>query len=119
MEKELRNKKVLDLHNSGMTERSIATELGIGKSTVNKILNSVLVKDDKVAPKKLVEVKLKGTEERFESFVGYERTNVNEYVHKDSGEVVRIVYIKAKSKDDFGYFVKLGNAEKKNRLVAE
>lgn len=107
MEKDLRDQKILDLHNSGKSNREIADELRIGKSTVNNVLNAVLLKDEKVPPKEVAEVKLDGSEERFTSFVGYERVNVNEYVHKETGEVVRVAYVKAKGKDDFGYFVKL------------
>ena len=113
MEIELRDKKILDLNNSGKSIREIAKEMNIGKTTVSRVLNGVLAKD-LVPSKEVVEVKLKGTEERFESFVGWERTNVNEYANKSTGETIRVVYVKAKSVDQFGYFVKLGNSEKKS-----
>jgi len=108
MEIELRDKKILDLNNSGKSIREIAKELNVGKTTVSRVLNSVLAKD-LVPGKEIVEVKLEGTEERFGSFVGWERTNVNEYSNKTTGETVRVVYVKAKSADEFGYFVKLKN----------
>lgn len=107
MEKELRNKKILDLHNSGESTRNIAKELGIGKTTVSEVIGKAVCKGEDVPPKEVVPVKLKGTEERFTNFSGYVRTNVNEYSHKESGEVIRVAYVKAKSKDEFGYFVKL------------
>jgi hypothetical protein len=109
MEKELRNKKILDLHNYGESIRSIAKELGIGKTTVSEIITKALDKGEDVPPKEVIPVKLKGTEERFTNFSGYVRTDVNEYSNKETGEVVRVVFVKAKSKDEFGYFVKLNN----------
>ena len=107
MEKEFRNQKVMDLYNSGVAERKIAEEMGIGKSTVNRIIQSFIKTGENVPPKEVVPVKLKGTEELFTNFSGFVRTNVNEYAHKESGEVIRVAYVKAKSKDEFGYFVKL------------
>lgn len=107
MEKELRDRKVMDLYNSGVAERKIAEEMGIGKSTVNRIIQSFVKTGEDVPPKEVVPVKLKGDEERFTNFSGYVRTDVNEYSNKETGEVVRVVFVKAKSKDEFGYFVKL------------
>lgn len=110
MEKELRDRKVMDLYNSGVAERKIAEEMGIGKSTVNRIIQSFIkTGNDDIPPKEVVPVKLKGTEERFTNFSGYERLDVNVYSHKETGEIVQIAFVKAKSKDDFGYFVKLNN----------
>ena len=104
--KELRDKKILDLHNSDKSVEFIAKEVGMSKGGIHKILQKSLINGD-IAPKEVVEVKLTGKEEKFTSFVGFERTNVNEYAHKESGEVIRVAYVKAKSKDEFGYFVKL------------
>jgi len=104
--KDLRDKQVLELNNSGESMGSISIKLGISKSTVHKILNSFLEKGD-VPSKVVVDVKLSGKEERFNSFVGFERVNVNEYVHKDSGEVVMVTFVKAVNPGEFGYFVKL------------
>lgn len=112
-EKDLRNKKILDLHNSGNSMGEISKQVGLGKTSIHKILTAMLKVGD--APsKEVVEVKLEGTEERFESFVGWERTNVNEYANKNTGETIRVVYVKAKSADQFGYFVKLSEVEKKS-----
>lgn len=103
-EKELRKVRVIDLHNSGKTAQEIVKVTGLSRSGVYKILDSVLKKGD-IAPRDILfEVKLTGLEERFKSFVGYERTNVNEYVHKDSGEVVRVAFVKGEN-GGFGYFV--------------
>jgi len=109
-EKDLRNKRIVDMHNSGSTIKEIMTATGISKSGIYKILDAV-VKVGDIAPKTpIVEVKMVGTEERFMSFVGYERTNVNEYSHKDTGEVIRVAFVKAKNPNEFGYFVKLAPA---------
>lgn len=111
MEKDIRDQKVIDLHNSGKSIREIESELKISKSSVSRIVNNYLGKGD-IAPKdKPVEVKLTGKEERFTSFVGYKRNDVNEYVHTETGEIVRVVYVKAKTDhiDDKGYFVKLND----------
>lgn len=106
MDKELRNKRVIELHNSDESIRSIASSLGISKSSVSNIIAAHLGTGE-VKPKKVSKVKLDGDEEVFSSFVGYERTDVNEYVHKESGELVRIVFVKAKNPGEFGHFVKL------------
>ena len=111
-DKDFRNKKILDLHNSGATIKEIIDSTGMSKSGIYKVIGSIIQVGD-IPSKDIVEVKLEGTEERFESFVGWERTNVNEYANKSTGEVARVVYVKAKSEDKFGYFVKLGNQEKK------
>ena len=108
IDKDLRDKKIKDLNNEGKSIAQISTEVGMSKGGIHKVLGKFLVKGD-VAPKKenTAAIKLKGTEERFESFVGWERTNVNEYVNKSTGEIARVVYVKAKNADEFGYFVKL------------
>jgi len=112
-EKELRNKKVLDMHNLGSSMSEISKSMGIGKTSVHSILNKKLLVGA-VAPKGVsVEAKLTGSEERFSSFVGFERTNVNEYVHKESGELVRVVFVKGKD-GGFGHFVKLKNSFEKS-----
>lgn len=109
-EKELRNNRIIDMHNSGATIREIMKSTGMSKSGIYKVIGAI-IKTGETAPKEPVkEIELKGTEERFTSFVGWERTNVNEYAHKDSGEVIRVAFVKAKSPNEFGYFVKLGLA---------
>jgi len=106
-EKEVRNKRILDMHNSGATIKEIGRQVKMSDGGVHKILNSVIIKSE-IAPKEpVVEVKLSGDEERFTSFVGYERTNVNQYAHKETGEVVNVVFVKAKKQGEFGYFVKV------------
>lgn len=118
MEIELRDKRILDLNNLGKSIRDIAKELNIGKTTVSRVLSSALIKEE-LPGKKIVEVKIEGTEERITSFSGLVRTNVNEYVNEKTGEVIRVVFVKSKSADEFGYFVKLCNSEKKIHFVDE
>jgi hypothetical protein len=106
-EKELRRKKVIDMHNSGSDIKDIMKATSLSRSGVYKILDSVLKKGE-IAPKEpKVEIKLTGEEERFNSFVGYERTNVNVYAHKETGEIVTVAFVKAKNPGEFGYFVKV------------
>lgn len=113
MEKELRNKRILDLHNEGKSMGEISKAVGIGKTSVHGILNKLL-NIGNLAPKEpVIEVKLSGNEERFNSFVGYERTNVNQYAHKETGEVVNVVFVKAKKQGEFGYFVKVKSDSEK------
>jgi len=114
MEIELRDKKILDLNNSGKSIREIAKEMNIGKSTVSRVLSSVLAKDLIPDKKKAVEIDLNGSEEKITSFSGLTRTNVNEYLDEKTGEIIRVAFVKAKNADEFGYFVKLGNSEKIN-----
>lgn len=113
-EKDLRNKKILDLHNQDNSVQAIAKEMGMSKGGVHKILSISIIKGD--VPKKdvVVKVKLTGEEERLTSFVGYERTDVNQYAYKDSGEIVNVVFVKAKKEGEFGYFVKVSSVEKKS-----
>ena len=118
-EKELRNKKILDLHNQGKSIAAIANETGLSKGGIHKIISGFILKGD--SPKKdvVVEVKLSGTEEKFVSFVGYDRIDVNQYAHKGTGEVVSVAFVKAKKAGEFGYFVKLSGVEKKSTASGE
>lgn len=112
-ERDLRNKKILDMHNSGSSMGNISKAVGLGKTSVHKILTAMLKVGD-TPGKEVVDVELTGTEEKFGSFVGWERTNVNEYANRSTGETIRVAYVKAKSADQFGYFVKLSESKKKS-----
>lgn len=105
-EKELRNKRVVDMHNSGATIKEIISATGLSKSGIYKIIDSIIKVGD-APPKEVKAVEITGDEERFDNFTGWTRTNTNEYANDKSGEVVRIAFVKAKSKDEFGYFVKI------------
>lgn len=114
MDKEKRNSEVFRMFNDGKTERDIARIVGLSKSAVHKILTPLVVKES-VAPyiKKAV-AKLTGKEERMDSFVGWVRTNVNEYTNKDTGEVINVAFVRARKAGEFGYFVKVSGGEKKS-----
>lgn len=106
-ELDLMNKRIFDLHNSGESTRSIAKAVGISKTRVHNVVTEFLGKGEVLPPRKLTDVVIEGTEQRFTSFVGYTRLNVDEYVHESTGDVIRITYVKANKPDEFGYFVKL------------
>ena len=118
-EKDFRYKKILDLHNQGKSIAAIAKEMVLSKGGVHKILSSLIVKGDSPKKEPVVKVKLSGQEERFSSFVGYERTDVNQYVHKETGEIVNVAFVKAKKAGEFGYFVKVSSFEKKSTASGE
>ena len=113
LEKDLRNKKIIDLHNSGATIKEITDATGMSKSGIYKVIGSIIKKEE-IPSKKVIEVKIKGTEERITSFSGLVRTNVNEYANEKTGEVIRVAFVKATEPGGFGYFVKLGDSEKKS-----
>lgn len=113
-EKELRNKRIVDLHNSGSSIREISKLVSMSIGGVSKVIASAIGKGDAPERDNVIEVKLTGQEERFTSFVGYERTNKNEYVHKDTGEIMNVVFVKATEPGKFGYFVKVKGEEKKS-----
>ena len=106
MEKNSRNDLILEMHNEGKTVRQISDAVKLSIGGVHKVLSSVLDKVD-VMPKIPTKVVLSGNEERFTNFGGWIRTNVNEYTHKETGEVVNIAFVGAKEKGGHGYFVKL------------
>lgn len=113
MDKEKRNAEVFKMFNEGKTEREIARVVGLSKTAVHKILTPLVVKET-VSPKIKKQVaKLTGNEERMESFVGWIRTNVNEYTNKDTAEVINVAFVKAKKEGEFGYFVKVSDASEK------
>lgn len=113
-EKELRNKIIVDLHNSGSSIREISKLVSMSIGGVSKVIASAIGKGDAPERDNVVEVKLTGQEERFVSFVGYERTNKNEYVHKDTGEIVNVVFVKSTELGKFGYFVKVKSDSEKS-----
>lgn len=104
---ESRNDLIVRMHNEGQSVRAISEVVKLSIAGVHKILASVIDKAD-VMPKIPTKVKLTGNEERFTNFGSYIRTNVNEYTHKETGEIVNIVFVSAKEKGGYGYFVKLG-----------
>lgn len=107
-EKDLRNKRIIDMHNGGSTIEQIAKAVGMSKGGVHKVLADVLIKDKIPNKKVIIPIKLTGNEQIVSSFVGWTRTDVNQYAHKDTGEIMNVVYVKAKSLNEYGYFVIVG-----------
>lgn len=107
VEKELRNKKILDLHNEGKSISEIVDLVGMSKGGIHKVLSSFLDKADIPNKKNVVEVKVDGDEEVIASFIGLTRLNVNEYVNEKTSEVIRVAFIKSTVPGEFGKFVKL------------
>ena len=106
-DKEIRNKRIIDMHNGGSTIQEIVDAVGMSKGGVHKVLNSHLLIPE-IAPKKVtIKVNLTGKEEEFNNFSGWARTDVNQYAHKETGEVVNLVFIPADNIDGFGKFVKV------------
>ena len=106
MEKNVRNERILELHNEGKTVRQISDDVSLSIGGVHKVLSSVLDKVD-IMPKISSKAVLTGNEERFTNFGGWVRTNVNEYTDKVTGEVINVAFVSAKEKGGHGYFVKL------------
>lgn len=105
-EKDLRNKKILDLHNSGSTIKEIIEATGMSKSGIYKVIGSV-IKEGSAPGKEVAKVDLSGDEEVIASFNGLTRINVNEYADDKTGEVLRITFVKSTVPGGFGKFVKL------------
>lgn len=105
MEKENRNDMIISMHNQGATVRQISEKTKLSIGGVHKVLSSVLDKAD-VMPKIPTKISLIGNEERFDSFGGWIRTNVNEYTNKDTGEVIYLAFVGGK-KGEHGHFVKI------------
>jgi hypothetical protein len=106
-DKEIRNKRIIDMHNGGSTIQDIVAAVGMSKGGVHKVLSNH-IGGSEVAPKKVsIKVKLTGNEEVFNNFSGWARTDVNQYAHKDTGEIVNLAFIPADSIDGYGIFVKV------------
>jgi predicted transcriptional regulator len=101
-----RNNEVLKAHNEGQTVRQIADHFGISKSAVHKIISAVIVKENEPL-KELIKPVLTGNEVRIASFVGFQRVAPNEYVNKDTSELIKVAFIKATKPNQYGYFVKV------------
>jgi hypothetical protein len=107
-EKDLRNKRIIDMHNGGSTIEQISKAVGMSKGGVHKVLGGVLISNEIPNKKTIVPIKLTGNEQIVSSFVGWTRTDVYQYAHKDTGEIMNVVYVKAKSVNEYGYFVIVG-----------
>jgi transposase len=110
IDKDLRDRRIMDLNNSGKSIAQIAEEVGMSKGGVHKVLSKFLIKGEVVSKKEeVVELEITGEEEKVSTLVGWKRLDVNEYVNEKTGEIMRIKWVKAKSSTEFGYFVKVGS----------
>lgn len=117
IDKDLRDRRIMDLNNSGKSIAQIAEEVGMSKGGVHKVLSKFLIKGEVVSKKEeVVELKVTGKEEKVSTLVGWKRLDVNEYVNEKTGEIMRIKWVRAKNPNEFGYFVKLGSLGKVNDI---
>ena len=107
VDKDLRDKRILELHNEGKSISEIMPIVGMSKGGIHKVLSSFLNKGELPDKKKVIDVKINGDEEVITSFNGLTRIDVNEYVDDKTGEVIRITFVKATVPGEFGKFVKL------------
>lgn len=107
LDKDLRDKRILELHNEGKSISEIMPLVGMSKGGIHKVLSSFLNKGELPDKKKVVDVKVDGDEEMVTSFVGLTRINVNEYVNEKTSEVIRVAFVKSTVPGEFGKFVKL------------
>jgi hypothetical protein len=109
--KEQRNKKVVSLHNEGKTVREIAELTGVSKTLVSNVITAH-IESLKNKPAS-IEVKPKQSEpaatslgKRIYNFGEYQYTGTpNEYAHKQTGEVIKVTFVKATTPSGCGHFV--------------
>jgi len=102
-----RDSKIIEMHNNGASVREIEQETGVGKSTIHRVVTAHM---DSIKPKdsdetKPIESPSDKVGERFDSFVGWNRIGVNQYAHKDTGEIINVKFIKSKDINTCGHFV--------------
>ena len=100
MNKEERNTRIIELHNEGQSINSISLAIGMSKGGVHKVISSVIVPQDNDPIKPTV----KGGK-LISSFVGWTRITVNQYVNKETAEVISVKFNKAVKSDKYGTFI--------------
>jgi len=107
--------KVLEMSNAGSSLRAIAEELGISKNKVARILDKILKPESAVNKSREIEIEkvlpvvADNSLERVSSFSGWDRIGVNEYSHKETGEIMTVKFVKGTEDNNFtGFFVKQG-----------
>lgn len=117
-QKEKRNAEIINLHNSGLSTQQIADKVGLSKAGVYKVINSHLeaVKSQPAATPpaenetpsaqttKPKEPASTVTGKRITNFGEYQRIDVNKYAHKQTGEVVKVKFVKAQHPNKHGHF---------------
>lgn len=104
-----KQKLIIDLHNQGLSIREIENKTNIPKSTVSRIISKHIeaIKPIETIQKEIIKPILKGDEVRITSFVGLQRIAPNEYLNKDTSEVLNVTFVKATNPNQYGYFVKV------------
>ena len=110
--KEKRNKAILKMYNDGTSIATIAKKFNLSKPGVHSIIKSRLPDPDSkevtAQPKETIKTGVTSNKgERITNLGEYVRTGVNEYTHKNIGEVINIKFIKATKPNEYGYFVKV------------
>ena len=113
-QKEKRNAEIIKLHNSGLSTQQIADKVGLSKAGVYKVINlhleavkskTVVATQDKAEPTKQTEPASTVTGKRITNFGEYQYTgNCNEYAYKQTGEVVKVKFVKAQHPNKHGHF---------------
>lgn len=132
--KEKRNAQIIELHNEGLSTQKIADKVGISKAAVYKVVTAYLetVKGSTKpaatpepepatmqtgnaetvtgTPAKVKQSApaLNGIEsgQRITNFGELQYTgNPNEYAHKQTGQVIKVKFVRATAQDQCGHFV--------------
>ncbi len=111
-QKEKRNQEIIKMHNDGLSTQKIADKIGISKAAVYKVVSAHLetVKNStKITPtpdeKPREQAPTSNQGKRITNFGEYQYTgNCNEYAHKQTGEVVKVKFVKAQHPNKHGHF---------------
>ena len=112
-QKEKRNAEIINLHNSGLSTQQIADKVGLSKAGVYKVINlhleavkskTVVATQDKAEPTKQTEPASTVIRKFVTYFGEYQRIDVNKYAHKQTGEVVKVKFVKAQHPNKHGHF---------------
>lgn len=112
-QKEKRNSQIIQMHNEGLSTQKIADKVGISKAAVYKVVTAYLdtVKDD-AKPKQAKVNKSAPTStginsgQRITNFGEFQYTgNPNEYAHKQTGQVIKVKFVRATAPNTFGHFI--------------
>lgn len=112
--KQKRNEAIIRLHNDGLSTQKIADKVGLSKAAVYKIITSHLNNISVVGEMPFIrhtskqrasDSKPKTNVIRITNFCEYQYNGVpNEYIHIDSGEVVKVRFVPISSTNNVGYF---------------
>lgn len=115
-EKEKRNKEIIKLHNDGLSSQQIADKIGLSKGGVYKVITDHIkslsgaiapaVTENKPQPKPTAPASnVTGSGKRISSFGEYKHTGTrNEYAHKETGEIITVKFVPAKTPGACGHF---------------